>query len=477
MPRPGPLSRAALLAASAFAASAFAASEVEFRVDARVEIASVLCRLAGFEEFQDPRLPAYDEAVNLHFAPYRNHPSVRLLAQLHKQRGIAYNAALELALLAEDDVSWSPRLPLRPLPAFLDNRWDPRSAARFLQAARRFALDSGAPAFFRGQAAAHSAIASIYATHLAPAIDLAWYRAHFSVPGGTVFRVLPAPLAGPNSYGTALQFPAGRLELAALLALPKVRPGEALDLPESSSLQLVVHEFCHPFVNPWVDAHSSVLRAPAETLFREVGKVASANAYTRWNVLLYESLVRAATLRYLQDHNQHAAARISLKDDRLKGFWWTDELATLLSPQPGGLDSHLPAITALFGRWAANTATLIAAKQAEVERAEQARLRQGPQIASLSPAEGATASAAATTLLEIRFDRPMARSVSLFGDVPTVTGKPSWDDSATLLRIPVSLQPGRKYVLYLNKEGEEGGFRSQAGERLQPRTWSFTAAP
>ena len=45
--------------------------DIAVQVDARVEIAATMARLAGLEEYQARGIAAYDRAVDAHFAPYR----------------------------------------------------------------------------------------------------------------------------------------------------------------------------------------------------------------------------------------------------------------------------------------------------------------------------------------------------------------------------------------------------------------------
>ena len=75
----------------------------------------------------------------------------------------------------------------------------------------------------------------------------------------------------------------------------------------------------------------------------------------------------------------------------------------------------------------------------------------------------------------MHFDRPMDGRIAIFGDVPPVTGRPAWDAAKQVLRIPVRLEAGARYRLLLNTE-QDGGFASQAGEKLAPRTWTFAVA-
>ena len=71
-----------------------------------------------------------------------------------------------------------------------------------------------------------------------------------------------------------------------------------------------------------------------------------------------------------------------------------------------------------------------------------------------------------------RFSRPLVTVTSRLS-AATVTGKPAWDEAKQVLRIPVRLEAGARYRLLLNSESD-GGFTSRAGEKLSPRSWTFS---
>jgi hypothetical protein len=445
-------------------------------VDHRVEVASVLCRLAGFNEYQAARVPGYDSAVMEHFGRFRDHASVRLVSGLRRDRGIGYNAPIEAALLA-DEKTWAPRIPLNPWPSYLDSRWDEGSLRAFLGALGSFARDTAALTFFGGQQALFDEIARVHAQRFPGHPNLDWFAAHFRVPAGSVFRLVPGLLTGSNSYGMHYRFPDGHLEIVSVIAQPGRQPDQPLVIPDQA-LELIVHEFCHAFANPWVETNRAALADSGQKLFAVSGSTLKQQAYTSWPIMLYESVVRGATIRYLADHGKQALVDWCLEGDREKGFWWTGDVAEALKAGTAGgppvLELNTKSVVAVFDAWSGNAAERIARKQAELAAEREAKLKLGPQILSLTPADGDTTVSPTVALLELRFDRPMSGAVSLYGDVPKVTGKPSWNAERTVLTIPVALAPGTRYVMQLNSATSDGGFASAAGEKLTPRAWTFT---
>lgn len=86
---------------------------VEVGVDPRVELVAVVCRLAGYEEFEQAGIAGYDTAVESHFRSFARHPAVELARTLRSSIGLAYNAPIEAALIAMPD-TWAPRVALDP---------------------------------------------------------------------------------------------------------------------------------------------------------------------------------------------------------------------------------------------------------------------------------------------------------------------------------------------------------------------------
>lgn len=448
---------------------------IAVRVDPRVELVTVVARLAGLAEYRLPGIPAYDRAVDAHFTHQAAHPAVMMLKRLQVERGIGYNAVVEAALSASPQ-DWTPAVALTPWPDGLDRRWDATSLRAFQAAMGDFARDSDAEAFFAAQQPLYAQVEAAVRGNLQGRLEAGWYRTQVPARAVAAFTVIPALLAGNNSYGPHLRLADGREQVFGVLATPALADGAAIEYPADPQLALLVHEFHHSFLNPWVDAHADVLLPAAQPLYEASAARMQALAYGDPRIMLYESLVRANTLRYLRRHGEDAVLRRLLAEDRGKGFAWTPALADLLDAegaQPAFDDATATRVARLIADWGRDGGARVAAEEARLEAERKARQAQGPQILALLPAQDAEVAPGATEL-EVHFDRPMAPGLSIFGDVPQISGKPRWNDSATILYLPVTLAPGGRYRLYLNSE-EAQRIRSVAGEPLAPREWRFSA--
>ncbi len=452
-----------------------AAPSVTVGIDSRVELAATMARLAGYTEYRNPGIAAYDRAVDTYFARFRNHPSIALMRKLRADRGISYNAVVEAALAA-NPVTWKPVIRLSPWPSNLDPRWDARTLRTFLDSAKAFERDSGARRFFAGQRSIHAEAEASVRGNLEGKLDLGWYRTRMPAPPVAISRyiVVPGLLDGPNSYSVQIGDRA-----YGVLATPSFRDGNPIQYPADAQIALLVHEFHHKFMNPWVDANYATLSAPAGRLYKVVESRMRELAYGDPRILLYESLVRANTISYFRQHGEAAVLRRQLAEDSGKDFAWVAALADLLDAEEAAGQSRFnpgtPAkVAKLLDEWAADAGAKVIAERQRLANDQALALAKGPQLDGLSPADG-TIAAPGNATLELRFDRPMDGRIAIYGDVPKVTGKPQWDEEKRVLRIPVLLAAGASYQVLLNNETEDG-FASADGEKLAPRTWTFSAS-
>jgi len=105
-----------------------------------------------------------------------------------------------------------------------------------------------------------------------------------------------------------------------LLGATRPDGNSAPQYPRQGYLSIIVHEFCHSYVNPLVDRHSEALREAGELLFPYHEKDLRKWGYNLWFVMLYEYLTRACVIRYLYAEEGHGTAENKIKADERAGF-------------------------------------------------------------------------------------------------------------------------------------------------------------
>jgi len=99
-----------------------------------------------------------------------------------------------------------------------------------------------------------------------------------------------------------------------------------------------------------------------------------------------------------------------------------------------------------------------------------------PRVIRLEPPNGASSVDPELAVLRATFDRPMQGSwswVTEGHDFPETTGDAFFESDQRTAALPVRLEPGRTYVVWLNSEQYQL-FRDHSGRAAQPLRWTFT---
>lgn len=442
-------------------------------VDPRVELFSLLFRLAGNSEYNQAKVEDYTVDVEKQFGAFRDHPVVRLARQLRSIRGVSYDACMSMAIHLNDACELQPIVPLQPWPEGLDRRWTVQTTSNFLAAARQFVKDSDFREFIEKHRQFYDATASRLKTFMDKEAHLEWFPEYFGERAQATFTVVPGLLNGGSCYGVHGRDAAGKEELYCILGVWRT---DADGMPEFTRdmLGTVVHEFCHSYANAIVDRHEAELAAAGEKIFQHVEARMRSQAYGSAQTMLRESLVRACTVRYLRQYEGAEAARRAIGNETSRGFLWTGELSELLAEYEAQrdryptLESFAPRLVAFFNTYADK----FDAEQSELDKKR-------PKVVSITPADGATDVDPGLNEIRVVFDRPMQdQSWALVGGgphFPETTGRAHYDAKRTTWSAPIKLKPDWDYEFRLNS-GRFTAFRSEEGVPLAPVLVRFTTS-
>src|SRR5437879_6744266 len=89
------------------------------KVDPRVELLSIVFRLAGNSEYNMSPLKTYTADIDAYFSPYKDHPAVTLARKLASERDVGFDAVMGMS------VRLSSPLAIKDIVAFTDDVPDP----------------------------------------------------------------------------------------------------------------------------------------------------------------------------------------------------------------------------------------------------------------------------------------------------------------------------------------------------------------
>ena len=320
---------------------------VTVSVDPRVELISIIFRLAGNREYNQGKVLSYTSDVEKQFGPYKDHPVIEFAVSLRKKYGVSFDAPMSLAVHISDVNSMKMRVPLEPQPVGLDTRWRPEDIRDFLEKAGQFAKVSDFNEFIETHRPLYEKSSERMRSLLEEEAHLEWFDDFFGARPGANFHIFLGMMNGPSNYGAKIKLAQTEEYYCILGVWSAGLLGFGEPKFNKNMLPIVIHEFCHSYANQIVDAHLSELQKPGEKIFAKVSKKMERMAYGNWQTMMRESLVRACVVRYRAKNEGEDAAKKQIQSEIGNGFFWMQELSDVLIKYEQQRDKY-PSLEAFF---------------------------------------------------------------------------------------------------------------------------------
>lgn len=417
------------------------------------------------------QVPKYSAAIDAWFAPVRNHPMIGVAKRARSTARMGFDGVMSLAIYL--DSATQPAFRQNADTSALEPRWRILNTKAFLDTLRQFVDASRFKEFLESQRPLYTAAEERLKEFAQRNLDIPWYSAYFKVQTRDQFIITTGLCNGGGNYGPHYVNTQGDSELYAILGAF----ADSTGVPSYTRawLPTLIHEFNHSFVNREMERQQALFAGALPALYQSRASAMRSQAYSNWLTMLNESIVRAAVTRYLVAHGDSLGMLNEIADQIDNGFSWGAELSDLLAQYEAS-----PTTYKTFAAFVPRIAEYFATVPQRLEQLTQAFDAQRPHIVSTFPVNGAENVDPATTSLTIVFDRPMRSGYSLnrsstpgraFPDRPPGT-RPSFDSTTTTFNLPVSLQPGITYELFIMPTG----FRSRSGHPVRLTTFRFTTA-
>lgn len=433
------------------------------KVDKRVELLSIVFRLAGNEEYNGTFFKTYTDRVDAHFNAFRGHELIQFAKELHG-KGISYDAVASMAVVLDDRLNpvldFSTTLP--------STRWSKEDALHFVKLLRQFYADARCDAFFRENEALYGEVANrfqpVYKT-----FDLKWYSTLFGVKADDRFSILLSPGCGGHNYGPSYEPPHAKREVFAIMGTWKVDDAGMPVYDEKDYLPILIHEFNHSFVNALLEKNASIFEESGKQIYQAMEyEMSRQQAYGNWQIMLNEALVRASVIKYYMDHgaSELETSRMIVQEIN-RGFVWMKGLVDDLKnydtkrTEYPTLESYLPVLSKSYKKMAE------AVHQYDVQR---------PSVVSVDEFENnAVKVSPQLKTITINFDKPLSgKGYSVNYGTKGLATYPKIDsiyyakeNKAVVLN--VRLKPNSEYQMVLIGNN----FKTVQGFRLKPYEVNF----
>jgi len=295
-------------------------------VDKRVELLSIVFRLAGNKEYNATQFKLYTDKIEQHFSIYKNHELIKFAEKLRNERSISYDAVMSMAIHLDEN--------LNPRTEFttnsLDKRWNKDDAVMFVKLLQSFFKEAECEAFFKDNEYLYQETVAKFLP-VYENVDLDWYSSFYGKEPSEKFIIVVALGNGGNNYGSAYQIPNGGKEVYAIMGTWQTDTSGMAAFETNTYFPILIHEFNHSFVNPLLNKDKAIFMASGEKIFEVVKDEMLSQAYGNWETMLIESLVRASAVKYYIDHGyDNAIIGKMLSEESNKGFLWIKGLVTEL---------------------------------------------------------------------------------------------------------------------------------------------------
>lgn len=328
----------------------------EPKVDKRVELLSIVFRLADCHEYKSNQYPNYVERINEHFGKYKNHELIEYIRkELRYEAGIGFGGVMEMAINITDPPLMKTLEP--DSEKFMDSRWTKDRTTRFLLLLNKFYQDANCEKFFDDNSKIY-AIAENRFTKVHKKLNLDWYQHFYGQTPKGEFVILIGLGNGGANYGVK-NIQNGKEIIYSIMGTSST---DSLGLPKydiDDNFPTLLHEFNHSFVNHIVEKHHSELEQSGKILFSQVKDKMEKQAYGDWQTMYNELLVRSSVVKYLKDHNaEPELIEKELNIQLSRGFIWTDKLVQELEHYDKNrdeyktLESFMPEIVAFYNKMA-----------------------------------------------------------------------------------------------------------------------------
>jgi hypothetical protein len=297
---------------------------VTAKVNRQVELLSIVARLADYDEYVRDDFKAYAEDVDKYFAKYKQHPAIQFARKVRESNEIGFDAVASMAVHLNSDLT--PKIPFSK--GAPDERWGKRDAEEFAGLLQRFYKDAECEIFFNSHAEMYKLAERRFQTIL-DKVDFKWYKNFYGeLPHGT-FNLYIGLLIGGMNFGPKVIHPNRKEDLFAIIGTSEVDE-KGLPIYTEDFLPTIIHEFNHSFINYLVSAREKQFLPAGEKIYQPVSERMKRMAYGGGKIMIIESLVRAAVIRYLFAHQQTGKAYAAIINERNNGFLWMDELFALV---------------------------------------------------------------------------------------------------------------------------------------------------
>ncbi|MFC5871811.1 DUF4932 domain-containing protein [Chryseobacterium arachidis] len=324
------------------------------KVDERIEIVSLVFRLAGADEYTQDDNKKYVADINTYFDRHKNSEIVEFI-QKNRNKGLGYDAVISMALhLSFENGKFSL---IKEKENSLDKRWEQVDIRQFVSLLNRFYKQSGFQKFFKDHSEDYKKAEKEYENSILSDFNQGWFSKFYGKDADEEYKIILGYGNGDTNYGIKTHPEKQNTTVNAVIGVSNFDKEGNARFEKSKYQPLLIHEFNHSFVNYILELNGnrSKLENSAQKLYRLIENELKDQAYGDWETMINESIVRAVVIRYMIDnHYSQKDIETEVSAQEKRKFLWIKELVNLLATYESNrkqyptLESFYPEIIAFY---------------------------------------------------------------------------------------------------------------------------------
>lgn len=326
------------------------------KVDERIELLSIVFRLAEAKEYNSKVFKIYTDKIENHFGKYKNHELIEFIKKIREEDGVGFDATMKMAIHLGSAPDFKPIV--RFSNSIPEERWKKKKSLKFIKLLRKFYIDSECKKFFKENSELYRKTSTDFLP-IYNELDLNWYKSFFGKEPNEKFIIVNALGNGTGNYGPDIQFKNGKREVYAIMGTWNVDSLGYAKYDKEIYFSTLLHEFNHSFINYLTEIHKTELEKSGKKIFEVVEEQMNKQSYGKWEIMVNESLVRASVIKYMKDHNfEKNEIEDETQEQMNRGFLWIKELVIELEnydknrQKYSTLESYMPNLILAFKKYA-----------------------------------------------------------------------------------------------------------------------------
>jgi DNA-binding transcriptional regulator GbsR (MarR family) len=318
------------------------------QIDKRVEMMSIVSRLAEYVEYSQNDATQYVADIHSHFDDFKGDTLIVFAKSLREELGIGFDAIMSMAVnlkLADGKF-----LLVENWEKDLHKRWPHDAALQYVSLLSEFYAKTNAEAFFEKEKGYYQKITTAFEETLTNFYQ-PWYEDYYGISPKDQFNIIIACGNGGANYSSRITIDKQAMMLFAIMGSRSFDEEGNPQFAEEDYLPTLIHEFNHTYINPVLNdfQDNNVLQSSMQKILDTVKADMKKQGYSSWETVFNESLVRATVIRYLMKHKRNNPEMIEreMMDQLNRGFLWTRELVVLLGTYEANRKKY-PTIQAFY---------------------------------------------------------------------------------------------------------------------------------